>query len=160
MRRAGKDGAQGHTMQAQELEAFVGATIHYFNTTLDSASVGSPYLVEDKAPPVQEFAGAIKISGKRQGVVYFTASRLMLTAMLVRMGEIEMTAENMADLVGEVANTISGNVRRTFGGEFLISTPRVIIGRSEELALPRHVRSVVVPINWRTHSAQLVVCVE
>lgn len=147
-------------MQAQEFETFVAATIHYFDTTVDRASVGSPYLIEEGQPPVQEFAGAIKISGKRQGIVYFTASRLMLTAMLVRMGENEITVENMADLVGEVANTISGNVRRTFGDEFVIATPRVVVNRPEELVLPVHIRPFVVPINWRTHSAQLVVCVD
>lgn len=147
-------------MQAQELETFVDATIHYFETAVDPASVGSPYLIEDGAPPVQEFIGAIKISGKRQGLVYFTAARLMLSAMLIRMGETEISAENLADLVGEVANTISGNVRRAFGGDFVISTPRVIVGRSAELVLPSQIRPVVVPINWRTHSAQLVVCIE
>lgn len=147
-------------MQAQELESFVEATIHYFEVSVEPASVGSPYLIESGRAPTQEFAGAIKISGKRQGLVYFTASKLMLTAMLVRMGENEITLENMADLVGEVANTISGNVRRTFGGEFVISTPRVLVNRADELAPPVHIRPFVVPIHWRTHSAQLVVCVE
>ena len=88
------------------------------------ASVGSPYLVNEGKPTVQEFTGLISIAGKRRGIVYFTASRPMLTVMLMRMGETELTQENMCDLVGEVANTISGNARRDFGKDFMISVPR------------------------------------
>lgn len=143
-----------------ELETFVAATTHYFATSVDAASVGSPYLVEDSAAPAQEFTGSIKISGKRRGVVYFTASRLMLTAMLVRIGETEITVENMIDLVGEVANTISGNVRREFGSEFMVSVPTVLAGKTEKPAASGAIRSYVVPINWRGHAAQLVVSLE
>jgi chemotaxis protein CheX len=102
----------------------------------------------------------ISIAGKRRGVVYFTASRPMLTVMLMRMGETELTQENMCDLVGEVANTISGNARRDFGKDFMISVPSVHAGDPEKVVTPENLRSFVIPINWRSHSAQLVVCLE
>ena len=47
--------------------------------------------------------------GKREGVVYFTAPRAMLTVLLMKMQENDFSHETMRDLVGEVANTISGN---------------------------------------------------
>ena len=84
----------------------------------------------------------------------------MLTVLLMRLGETEMTHENMCDLVGEVANQISGNARRDFGNEFMISVPRVIIGQPDHAVTPSNTRSFVIPINWRSHSAQLVVCLD
>jgi len=144
-----------------ELTTFVEGTTRYFEAAANQpASVGSPYLVQNGKPTVQEFTGMISIAGKRRGVVYFTASRPMLTVLLMRMGETELTQENMADLVGEVANTISGNARRDFGKDFMISVPTVVAGDVEQVQTPDNVRSFVIPINWRSHSAQLVVCLE
>jgi chemotaxis protein CheX len=148
-------------MTKVELETFVEGTTHYFQTAANQpASVGSPYLVNEGAPGIQEYTGIITIAGKRKGIVYFTASRPMLTVLLMRLGETDMTHENMCDLVGEVANQISGNARRDFGSEFMISVPRVIAGTPEHAVTPANVRSFVIPINWRSHSAQLVVCLE
>ena len=148
-------------MSNQELATFVEGTTRYFETTANQpASVGSPYLVQSGKPTVHEFTGMINIAGKRKGVVYFTATRPMLTVLLMRMGETELTEENMADLVGEVANTISGNARRDFGKDFMISVPQVVQGSPEQVSTPDNVRSFVIPINWRSHAAQLVVCLE
>jgi chemotaxis protein CheX len=115
--------------------------------------------VAEGSPNVQEYTGVITIAGKRKGIVYFTASRPMLTVLLMRLGETDMTHENMCDLVGEVANQISGNARRDFGSEFMISVPRVVAGQTPQQT-PPNVRSFVIPINWRSHSAQLVVALE
>jgi chemotaxis protein CheX len=144
-----------------ELETFVEGTTHYFLTAANqAATVGSPYLVNEGAPALLEYTGIISVAGKRKGIVYFTASRPMLTVLLMRLGETEMTHENMCDLVGEVANQISGNARRDFGNEFMISVPRVISGPQSEPVTPPNIRSFVIPINWRSHSAQLVVCLD
>jgi chemotaxis protein CheX len=149
------------SMTKIELETFVEGTTHYFQTAANQpASVGSPYLVNEGTPNIQEYTGVISIAGKRRGIVYFTASRPMLTVLLMRLGETDMTHENMCDLVGEVANQISGNARRDFGSEFMISVPRVVTGTPEQTVTPANVRSFVIPINWRSHSAQLVVCLE
>jgi chemotaxis protein CheX len=148
-------------MPKVELETFVEGTTHYFEAAANQpASVGSPYIVQEGKPSVQEFTGVISIAGKRRGIVYFTASRPMLTVMLMRMGETELTQENMCDLVGEVANTISGNARKDFGKDFMISVPQIVAGEPEKVQPPENMRSFVIPINWRSHSAQLVVCLE
>jgi chemotaxis protein CheX len=65
----------------------------------------------------------------------------------------------MRDLVGEVANTISGNARRDLGKGFVISVPSVVANTAEGVVTP-HARSFVIPINWRTHAAKLVVCLQ
>ena len=113
----------------------------------------------DGKPGSYEYTGVIDISGARKGIVYFTARRAMLMVLLMRMHETDSSEETIKDLVGEVANTISGNARRDFGKNFLISVPTVIANEPDKVTAP-HSRSYVIPINWRTHSAKLVVCLE
>jgi chemotaxis protein CheX len=108
-------------LQEQELKTFVEGTTNYFEVAAQQpASIGSPYLA-DTPPAVHDYTGIISISGKREGVVYFTAPKAMLTVLLMKMQENDFSHETMRDLVGEVANTISGNARRDFGRDFVIS---------------------------------------
>jgi chemotaxis protein CheX len=145
-------------LKEAEIRTFIDGTTNYFEVAAEqAATVGSPYLVTDGNPGVYEYTGVISITGARTGIVYFTAPRGMLTVLLMRMQETDTSEENIKDLVGEVANTISGNARRDFGKNFHISVPEV--HDTEKVAAP-HSRSYVIPINWRTHSAKLVVCLE
>jgi chemotaxis protein CheX len=147
-------------LKEEEIRTFIEGTTNYFETSAQqAASVGSPYLVTDGKPGAYEYTGMIGITGARKGIVYFTAPRGMLTVLLMRMQETDSSDENIRDLVGEVANTISGNARRDFGKNFVISVPTVIAREPERVTAP-HARSYVIPINWRTHSAKLVVCLE
>jgi chemotaxis protein CheX len=75
----------------------------------------------------------------------------------MKMQESDFSHETMRDLVGEVANTISGNARRDFGRDFVISVPSVVAGERPEMPNMTGLRSFVIPINWRSHSAKLVV---
>ena len=81
----------------------------------------------------------------------------MLTVLLMKMQENDFSHETMRDLVGEVANTISGNARRDFGRDFVISVPSVLAGERPEIPQKPGARSFVIPINWRSHSAKLIV---
>jgi len=145
-------------LQEQELKTFVEGTTNYFEVAAQqSASIGSPYLVTEGAPQVHDYTGVINITGKREGVVYFTAPRAMLTVLLMKMQESDFSHETMRDLVGEVANTISGNARRDFGRDFVISVPSVMAGERADIPVTPGSRSFVIPINWRSHSAKLIV---
>ena len=148
-------------LDAEEVRTFVNGTVHFFETaTGHAATVGSPYLCIDKAAVVQDYTGVIGITGNREGKVYFTAPRGMLTVLLMKMNESNVTHDNLCDLVGEVANTISGNVRRDCGKEFVISVPTILTGIAAPIELPAGCRPVVIPINWRSHAAKLVVCLQ
>jgi len=81
----------------------------------------------------------------------------MLTVLLMKMQESDFSHETMRDLVGEVANTISGNARKDFGRDFVISVPSVLAGEKPDIPASPGMRSFVIPINWRSHSAKLVV---
>ena len=148
-------------MLEQELKTFVDGTTNYFEVAAQqAASIGSPYLVTKGTPGVHDFTGVIQISGKREGVVYFTAPRAMLTVLLMKMQETDFSNETMRDLVGEVANTISGNARRDFGRDFVISIPSVMSGEQVDIPMTGDMRPFVIPINWRSHSAKLVVALK
>lgn len=145
----------------QEIRTFVYGTTRYFEIAAQQpASVGSPYLVTQGSPETAEYTGIISVSGRRNGIVYFTAPRGMLIVMLMKMNESDVSHENLCDLVGEVANTISGNARRDFGKDFMISTPEVKSGSTTDVQPPPGCRPMVIPINWRSHSAKLVVCLK
>jgi chemotaxis protein CheX len=111
-------------------------------------------------PGVHGYTGVIKVSGKREGVVYFTAPRTMLTVLLMKLKETDFSDATLCDLVGEVANTISGNARRDFGREFVISVPSVVAGDDVEVPMSADLRPYVIPINWRSHCAKLVVALK
>jgi chemotaxis protein CheX len=90
--------------------------------------------------------------------VAFTAPKSMLSVMLMRMQETDMSHDNLCDLVGEIANTLAGNARRDFGHQFLISVPAVLSSRSSQPIYPPAARPIVIPINWRNYHARLIVC--
>src|SRR6266478_4161562 len=128
-------------LQEQELKTFVEGTTNFFEVAAQQpASIGSPYLMES-APSVHDYTGVINISGKREGYVYFTAPRAMLTVLLMKMQENDFSHETMRD----------------FGRDFVISVPSVLAGERPEIPQKPGARSFVIPINWRSHSAKLIV---
>src|ERR1700689_1252583 len=140
-------------LHERELKTFVDGTTQYFETAVQQpASIGSPYLASG-APTILDYTGVINISGRREGVVYFTAPRAMLTVLLMKMQENDFSHETMRDLVGEVANTISGNARRDFGRDFVISVPSGLSGEKPDIPQKPGQRAFIIPINWRSHSA-------
>jgi chemotaxis protein CheX len=147
-------------LREQELKTLVDATTRYFEVAgQESASLGSPYLVSS-VPSIYDYTGVITISGRREGIVYFTAPRAMLTVLLMKMQQNDFTHENFCDVVSEVADTICGNARRSFGRDCVVSEPNVVHGEAAELSVTAGRRSFVVPINWRSHSAKLVVALK
>lgn len=142
-----------------EVAVFVDGVLNYFGTTVQqSASCGTPHLALTERPEISDYTGVIQVTGKRTGMVAFTAPKSMLSVMLMRMQETDMGHENLCDLVGEIANTLSGNARRDFGQQFQISVPAVLSGRDSKLDYPAATRPIVIPIDWRNYHARLIVC--
>jgi chemotaxis protein CheX len=145
--------------QEAEVATFVSGILNYFDTSLmQAAQVGTPYLALGRPPRTMDYTGMIRITGARQGMVYFTAPKSMLSVMLMRMQENDLSHDNFLDLVGEVANTLSGNARRDFGSQFVISVPNVLHGADEQVANIPDARPIVIPIDWRNYHASLIVC--
>src|SRR5882672_3694258 len=130
-----------------EIGVFVEGVLNYFSTAVQQgAQCGTPHLALNDKPDLAEYTGVIQVSGKRTGLVAFTAPKSMLSVMLMRMQETDMSHENLCDLVGEIANTLAGNARRDFGHQFQISVPEVVSGRGGALAYPAQGRPIVIPI--------------
>ncbi|GGY88167.1 hypothetical protein GCM10011613_36520 [Cellvibrio zantedeschiae] len=148
-------------MSEQTLQVFIDGVVRFFEHTNDkNVKVGTPYLVENDNPAAYDVTGIIGISGPYRGCVYFTAPRILLKHLLLSIGETETTNEYLFDLVGEVANTISGNARSTFGHEFMISVPAMIEGAPDQIHLPKNLRSYVIPVYWKAYHAAVVICLE
>jgi chemotaxis protein CheX len=82
----------------------------------------------------------------------------MLEKILRFLNEAPVNGELIRDLVGEIANTLSGNAREEFGRDFLISVPIVSTDRNVRFQFPRDCRNYVIPIIWQTEKAFLLVC--
>lgn len=148
-------------MNEKDLNVFIEGAVHYFaHTTGDAAEVGTPYLMNTRNAATKDFTGIIGISGQRKGNVYFTAPSVLVKVLLMSIGETDTSHDNMCDVVGEVANTISGNARREFGANFMISAPVVVSGQDNSIVMSRSVRSYVIPITWRSYEASLVISLE
>ena len=148
-------------MEELDLQVFIdGATNFFSQMGGETAQVGTPYLANNCNSEIKGFTGIIGVSGKRRGSVYFTAPPVLLKVLLMSIGEDDTGHDNMCDMVGEVANVISGSARKEFGSEFLISVPVVVVGRLEHIVVPQDLRSFVVPISWKSYDASLVISLE
>lgn len=142
----------------QDLEVFINGTKHYFATsTQKAAQVETPYLVSTDEIVINDFTGIIGISGERKGYVFVTAPKDMLRYLVLSLGEGEASDELVRDVIGEVANTISGNARSSFGSGFMISVPLIVEGRPERLGLPQGLNGYLIPFRWNSFPFQLVV---
>ena len=148
-------------MDEKALRIFIDIVSQYFERqTGRLPEVGSPYLGEQSALPIYDFTGVIGISGERQGCVYVTANRELLRQLLLHVGESDVSDDNLSDLVGEIANTISGNARRHFGPDFMISVPVIVAGNARAIQVPRSVKAYILPLRWHKLEAALVVSLQ
>jgi len=148
-------------MTEADLKFFIDVVIHYFGQVTDEqATMGLPYIKKDEAV-VMDYTGLIGISGPRKGAIYLTAGRGLLaklTQLILDMDEAD--DETLLDMAGELTNTIAGNVRKSFGSDFMISVPMLIKGKPEDILLKLKPPVFVVPINWKREKAHLVVGLE
>ena len=148
-------------MSEQKLKIFIDGVTRYFSyTTNNDLKIGTPYLVPNTEPMAMDYTGIIGISGSNKGCVYFTAPQAMLKHLMLGLGEKDISTSNMIDLVGEVANTLSGNARKELGKDFMISVPVVVSGVPSAIHLPQKLRSYVIPVSWRAYNAAVVVCLQ
>ena len=149
--------------QRKQIDIFIDGVKRYFehlNEQQDTLEIGAPYLVKNSERLGLDYTGVISVSGVSKGYVFFTSTRSLLKYILMCHGESSFTDQFLSDLVGEVANTISGNARSSLGSEFHISTPKVIIGEIEKRNISLDQRSYVLPLRWKSNAAQLIVSLE
>ena len=147
-------------MQERDVQVFVEGTRSYFKEITGVApDIGLPY-IKGNEEAILDYTGAIGISGERKGCVYFSTNRAMLAEMVkIVAGTDDDSEESLRDMAGEIANTISGNARRSFGSNFMISVPIVIVG-SPTIDLPTSIPTYVIPLTWQGQKSYIVVGIE
>ncbi len=143
-------------MTEEDLKVFVDVTMNYFDKISgDQARMAEPY-ISFEPPPLLDYTGMIEIAGKGEGIFYITTEPAMLHDLLLRIGESDTSEETLLDYVGEIATTLSGNVRKQFGGSFRISVP-VTVGGSKKEHPDLPFANFVVPIQWKDFNPFMVI---
>jgi chemotaxis protein CheX len=148
-------------MPEDDLKVFVKGTEHFFHhITALPAEVSTPFIKEHGDRVILDFSAVIGISGSQRGCVYYTATREMIVDLLPHFGETDNNDDLLADCVGEIANTISGNAREYLGPNFMISVPVVFCGRPDDVRFPQEAPCFVLPIDWNGHRSSLILCLK
>lgn len=150
-------------MTEAEIRSFIDTVTQYFEeVTKTEAELGVPYIKDDEAVSL-DYTGAIGISGARRGAVYLTASEAMirdLGAIILGTAASSVASSDIVDLIGEVTNTIAGNMRRTFGSDFMISVPLVLKGKVSDLQIQLKPPVYIIPITWNGHKSYMAIGLE
>jgi len=144
-------------MKAEEVKAFVEIVEEYFShISGERALMGLPFIKSEQKDEILDFTGLIGVSGPRKGGIYVSAGRELLKdlAQLI-LSEEEWDEETLMDMVGEMTNTISGNVRRVFGSDFMISAPMMVKGPARDIVMKLKPPVYVIPMTWKGHKAYL-----
>ncbi len=148
-------------VKIEKLGVFLSSINAFFAQIDDTQQVvlDTPYLNDNKSTVGYDYSGIIKISGPLKGCVYVSAPSVMLREVIKVMGEPDSSITMMKDLLGEMANTISGNARTEFGSEFIISPPQIVEGAPSISYLPKDRQSYITPFTWRGYEAVIGICV-
>lgn len=147
-------------VKAEKLNVFISSVVSFFSQIGEKLEdIDTPYLNKNTNPVAYDYTGIISITGPLQGCVYVSAPSSMLRQILLVLQEPDISLALMQDLVGEIANTVSGNARTEFGSDFIISPPKVVSGAPNNSFLPKNQRSYIIPFHWRTDTGVIGICV-
>ena len=154
------NGSSGHAISSIDVGGGLGVSYR--------AAQDSPPDVADYVAVIREalrdFHGRIDLGGRYRGNVTFAAPRALLTHVLLSIGESDYTDASHRDIVGEIANQMSGQARRHFGEAMDISPPRVIDRDQARHEANQHqaqgMAPFVIPVQWDRYEAHLVVQME
>jgi chemotaxis protein CheX len=146
-------------LNENDIQSFVEAVSSFFlQTTEEKVEIRAAYLVEGGIQAMTfDLTSYITLSGGYSGRVYFSAPRAMVAHLLISMHEPDRGEARLLDAVGEIANTISGNVRRHFGEAMQISVPVSQATGPDWLSTVVSLRSYVILVKWKQYQASVVV---
>jgi len=148
-------------VNAASIKTFVDGVSNFFNRLgPEAVSIGVPY-IKDAGSYLGEITGIIGLTGARKGGILITCSYGMIDLISAAYtGTSDASSAARIDMIGELANTISGNASDAFGTDFQISVPVVITGKPEGINLPTRLPTYIIPLQWRGQNAHLVVGIE
>ena len=145
------------TLSETDLRLFVDSIKNYLQvTTRQEPQITSAFLGTGDVQGF-EFNGIVAFSGSYNGQVVVSMPAKMLRELLLLQQETDLSDGNLLDAVGEIANTLAGNARKTLGSGLTISVPVKIQGApSIKTRVRKH--PFVITLRWNRHEAM--VCVD
>jgi chemotaxis protein CheX len=111
------------TLHEAELKLFVDSVRRYFQVlTKQEPQVTSAFLGTGDVDG-HDFNGIVTFSGSYNGHVMVSMPPQLLRELLLLQGETDLSESNLLDAVGEIANTLGGNARKSLGAGLQISVP-------------------------------------
>lgn len=145
------------TLQASELKLFVDSVRRYFEVvTRQEPQITSAFLGTGDVDG-HDYNGIVSFSGSYNGSVMVSMPRQLLRELLLLQGETDLSDGNLLDAVGEIANTLGGNARKSLGAGLEISVPVKLQGSSGVRARVRK-HPYVITLRWNRQPA--LVCVD
>ena len=140
-----------------ELKLFVDSVRRYFQVvTKQEPQITSAFLATSDVEGY-DFNGIVTFSGSYNGHVIVSMPPQLLKELLLLQGETDLADGNLLDAVGEIANTLGGNARKTLGSALHISVPVKLHGNSGIRARVRK-HPYVITLRWNHQPA--LVCVD
>ncbi len=145
------------TLSETDLRLFVDSIKNYLQvTSRQEPQITSAFLGTGDVQGF-EFNGIVAFSGSYNGQVVVSMPAKMLRELLLLQQETDLSEGNLLDAVGEIANTLAGNARKTLGSGLTISVPVKIQGApSIKTRVRKH--PFVITLRWNRHEAM--VCVD
>ena len=130
-------------LKESDLRLFVDSVRRYFDVT-------------SRIEPEIDFNGIVSFSGRYRGQVVVSLPAAALKELLLIQRETDLSQASLLDAVGEIANTLAGNARRSLGKDLEISVPKVVHGKSDGTRTRKH--PYVITFRWNRYPG--VVCVD
>ena len=144
-------------LNANELKLFVESVRQYFKVlTRHEPQITSAFLATGELQGF-DYSGIVSFSGAFNGQVIVSTPGALLRELLVLQGETDLSQSNLLDAVGEIANTLGGNARRTLGPALQISVPVKLHGSGGIQARVRK-HPYAITLKWNHQPA--VVCID
>ena len=141
-----------------ELKLFVDSVRNYFKVvTRHEPQITSAFLATGEIES-HGFSGLVSFSGSYRGHVMVSMPAALLRELLLLQHETDLSEANMLDAVGEIANTLAGNARKSLalGTDLNITVPVKFQGNSE---LKQRVRKLPYMITLRWNHQHAIVCI-
>lgn len=147
------------TLSETDLRLFVDSIKNYLQvTSRQEPQITSAFLGTGDIQGF-EFNGIVTFSGSYNGHVVVSMPAKMLRELLLLQHETDLSDGNLLDAVGEIANTLAGNARKTLGSGLSISVPIKMQGApSIKTRVRKH--PFIVTLRWNRHEAMVCVDIE
>lgn len=125
----------------------------------EAATVRTAFLLDKAQPPVlwNDFNSIIHMDGLLLGSVCFSASRKLLSHLLLVSGKSKYEDEEHVALVDQMSSQFSGRLRTKYGANLRVSKPEGFPGKDKDVRKLSKSSACAVAFSWRGYEAGLVV---